>query len=137
MDTNLLSELRRPAQAHFNVTRWADGTFLDGLHLSALTVLEIEIGCLRMERRDPHCGKLLRKWIEESVLVRYLGRILPRDTSVARECARLHVPDPKPKRDAIIAATAIVHNFTLVTRNKADFVSNGARLLNLLLSPIT
>lgn len=130
LDTNVLSELRRPDRAHPNVTNWAAGAFLNDLFLSSITILELEMGCLQMERRDPLQGRLLRKWLQISVLVRYNGRILPVDTRVAQTCARLHVPNPKPERDAMIAATAIEYNFTLITRNTADFQATGVRLLN-------
>ena len=66
----------------------------------------------------------------ESVLQRFDGKILEVDTAIALRCAALHVPDPKPERDAWIAATALVHGMTLVTRNTRDFHSTGAKLFN-------
>ena len=85
---------------------------------------------LRIGRKDAAQGKILRVWIDEQLLIRFEGRILPVDAAVALRCAPLHVPDPRPERDALIAATALVHGLTMVTRNVADFSSTGVRLLN-------
>lgn len=130
LDTNVLSELRRPTHAHANFIAWAGSQFLDELYLSAVTLMEIEIGCLRMERRNPQQGEVLRKWIEASVMVRYRNRILPIDSFVAQQCARLQVPNSRPERDAMIAAAALVHNLTVVTRNIANFEPMGVRVIN-------
>ena len=73
---------------------------------------------------------MLRRWLEDQVLTRFRARVLPVDAEVARPCARLHVPYPRPDRDALIAATALVHGLTLVTRNEADFAATGVRLVN-------
>ncbi len=130
LDTNVVSELRRPDQANSLVIAWANGVALGQQFLSAMTVLELEIGVLRMERKDKRQGSELRYWLEQQVLRAFAGRILPMDTAVARRSARLHVPDPLPDRDAIIAATALVHGMTVVTRNVRDFQRTKVSILN-------
>jgi predicted nucleic acid-binding protein len=130
LDTNVVSELRKPARADARVAQWASRIALDQLYLSALTVMEIELGVLRMERRDKRQGAELRIWLEAQVLPDFSGRILPLEIAVARQCASLHVPDPMPERDAMIAATALVHGMTLVTRNVGDFQRAKVRLFN-------
>jgi predicted nucleic acid-binding protein len=130
LDTNVISELRRPERANRNVVAWAGAIPAASFFLSAISILEIEIGALRVERKDSAQGAVLRAWIDEQILPRFESRILPVDTSVAQRCARLHVPDPRSERDALIAATALVHGLTVVTRNSADFESAGVALLN-------
>lgn len=130
LDTNILSELRRPEQAEARVVAWASQVPVNQVYLCAITVLELELGILLRERKDPAQGAVLRAWLEEQVLPRFEGRVLPIDLAVARRCARLHVPDPRTERDALIAATALVHGLTVVTRNTADFVPTGVRLYN-------
>ena len=100
------------------------------LFLSAMTIIELEIGVLRIERRDPSQGAILRRWLDDHVLPAFAGRILAVDTAVAQRCASLHVPDPRPDRDALIAATALVHGLTVVTRNVGDFEPTSVRTLN-------
>ena len=92
--------------------------------------MEIELGALLIGRRDPAQGAVLRGWLEDRLLPTFASRILPVDTIIARRCARLHVPDPQPERDAMIAATALVHGMTVVTRNVADFKPSGVPVLN-------
>jgi toxin FitB len=137
LDTNVVSEMRKAqstrtgsARADARVKAWLGSVPATSLYLSAITVLELEIGCLRLERRDPAQGKTLRAWIEKLVLPVFASRTLPIDVPVALRCAALHVPNPPAERDALIAATALVHGMTVVTRNTADFESTGVRLLN-------
>jgi toxin FitB len=130
LDTNVVSELRRPGRANPRVAHWAGNILLDQLYLSVLTVVEIELGVLRMERKDKRQGAELREWMEGQVLPDFSGRILPLETTIARRCAGLHVPDPMPERDAMIAATALVHGMTLVTRNVSDFQRTKVKLFN-------
>lgn len=132
LDTNVVSELRRAktGKANPHVVVWAERVSVASLFLSAVTVLELEMGVLLIERRDPAQGTLLRAWLDERVLPAFAGRILPVDTAVARRCARLHVPDPRSERDALIAATALVHGLTVVTRNVADFAPMGVEILD-------
>jgi predicted nucleic acid-binding protein len=132
LDTNVVSELRkiRLGRADKNVARWADGVETAALYLSAITVQELEIGVLLAERRDPSQGVVFRTWFEDRVLPVFAGRILPVDAAVARRSAALHVPNPASYRDSLIAATAIVHKMTLVTRNTADFQASGVSLVN-------
>ena len=127
LDTNVVSELRkvRSGKADARVSAWADSVDAAELYLSAITVQELEIGVLLVERRDPAQGALLRTWLDAHVLPAFSGRILAVDTAVARRSARLHVPDPRPVRDGLIAATALVHGMTVVTRNVADFTPTG------------
>jgi predicted nucleic acid-binding protein len=132
LDTNAVSELRkiRFGKADSHVTKWADSVEAGSLYLSAITVLELEIGILQIERKASQKGAALRTWIDKLVLPEFKGRILPVDTVVAHRCARLHVPDPRVERDVLIAATALVHGMTVVTRNLADFKVTGVPLLN-------
>ncbi len=135
LDTNVVSELRLPARADANVRAWASNTPMDHYAISVVTVQELERGTLLMERRDPVQGAILRRWLEQEVLARLAPRILPIDTAIARLCASLHVPDPRPERDALIAATALTHGLTVVTRNVADFEPTGVAMINPWLAP--
>ena len=132
LDTNVVSELRKvqAGKADANVAAWAERVDAADLFVSAITVMELELGILSIERKDSSQGALLRAWLEQHVLPEFSGRVLPVDTVVARRCARLHVPDRCSERDALIAATAIVHGMTVVTRNVADFVPTGVTILN-------
>jgi predicted nucleic acid-binding protein len=132
LDTNLVSELRKvkAGKADPGVAAWAESVEAGTLFISAVTLHELEFGVLLMERRDPAQGALLRQWLEKAVLPAFAGRVLAVDAAVARRSASLHVPDPQPFRDGLIAATALVHNLLVVTRNLADFKATGVRLLN-------
>ncbi len=130
LDTNVISELRRPERANPNVVAWARTIPSASFFLSAISILEIERGTLQVARRDAAQGAVLRAWIDDQILPRFEGRILSVDTAVAQRCAQLHVPDPRAERDALIAATALVHGLTVVTRNVRDFDLVGVALLN-------
>jgi predicted nucleic acid-binding protein len=132
LDTNVVSELRKAksGRADPNVVAWAQPIPVGSLFLSAITVLELELGVLLIERRDAAQGNVLRAWLDQSVLPAFEGRILPVDVEVARRCARMHVPDPRSERDALIAATALVHGMTVVTRNVPDFSGLDLPLLD-------
>jgi predicted nucleic acid-binding protein len=130
LDTNVVSELRRPGKANQRVLAWASATPLASIFLSSITILELELGALLMERKNKIHGKVLRDWIDTQILPRFEGRILAVDTEVAQRCARLHVPDPRAERDALIAATALTHGMTVVTRNVADFEPTGVRIVD-------
>lgn len=132
LDTNIVSELRKAGdgRADPNVTAWLAGHDAAVFFLSAITIMELEIGVRRIERRDRAQGALLRAWLDEQVLPEFSGRVLPVDTAVALRCARLHVPDPRSDRDALIAATALAHGMTVVTRNVADFRNIGVPVVD-------
>jgi hypothetical protein len=132
LDTHVVSELRkaRAGKANENVTAWARTVSPASLFLPVIVIQELEIGTLLAERRDPSKGAILRAWLNDHVLPSFAERILPIDTAVARHSAALHIPDPRPIRDALIAATALTHGMTVVTRNVADFESTGVQLLN-------
>ena len=132
LDTNVVSELRkvRTGKADANVTAWAASVDAAALFVSAITIMELETGVLLVERRDAAQGAMLRTWLAQHVLPEFTGRVLPVDTAVAQRCAKLHVPDRCADRDALIAATALVHGMTVVTRNVADFVATGVTLFN-------
>ena len=130
LDTNVISELRqgKPNQSA-EVRNWAAQHRASTLYLSAITIPELEKGVLLLERRTPPQGASLRVWLT-GVRAAFVGRILPLTEQAASLCAALHVPDPRSERDAMIAATALEHGFTVVTRNTQDFVNTGGRLLN-------
>ncbi|OHX36656.1 VapC toxin family PIN domain ribonuclease [Methylomonas sp. LWB] len=132
LDTNVVSELRkvRIGKADANVAAWADSVDAADLFLSVITVMELEFGVLSIERKDAGQGAVLRAWLEQQVLPEFSERTLPINTAVALRCAKLHVPDKRSERDALIAATALVHGMALVTRNVADFQATGVTILN-------
>jgi hypothetical protein len=132
LDTNVVSELRkvRLGKSDSQVAQWADSVDAAELYLSVITIQELEIGVLLVERRDPTQGAIFRAWLNGHVLPAFSGRILAVDTTVAQRSAWLHVPDPHPVRDGLIAATALVHGMTVVTRNVIDFEPTGVRILN-------
>lgn len=131
LDTNVVSELRKPQRtSNRGVRRWVAARRPSDLYLSVITVLEIELGISRLGRRDPAQAQRLQIWLEEDLLAVFAGRILPVDVPVARRAARLHVPDPRPERDALIAATAVAHDLSIVTRNVSDFPSLNVPVIN-------
>ena len=132
LEANVVSELRkvRTGKAHPMLAAWADSVDAADLTLSVITLQELEIGILLAERRDPTQGALLRTWLTAHVMPAFKGRILPIDTAVALRSARLHVPDQRPVRDDLIAATALVHGMQVVTRNVGDFEGSGVGVVN-------
>ena len=132
LDTNVISELRKvgDGRADARVTAWVSGRDASSFYISALTLMELEIGILRIERRDAVQGERLRTWMDRYVLPEFLERTLPVDVAVALRCARLHVPDPRAERDALIAATAIAHGMAVVTGNVVDFETTGAEVID-------
>ena len=118
LDTNVISELRKAGdgKANPNVVAWLSSVDSTTLYLSAITLMELEIGVGRLERRDPTQGARLRTWLETQILPEF--------------SARIHIPDPRPLNDSLIAATAVAHGMTLITRNTADFTPTSVPLLN-------
>lgn len=132
LDTNVVSELRkvRFGKADANVAVWTESVDAADLFVSAITIMELELGVLLIERKDAKQGAMLRSWLDQQVLPEFSARTLPVDTAVAQRCARLHIPDKRGERDALIAATALVHGMTVVTRNIADFEPMGVAVVN-------
>ena len=132
LDTNVISELRKAKSGRANnkVVQWASAVDVELLYTSSITLLEIEIGVRRLERKDSAQGAVLRNWFDSQVLPVFSGRILAFDTDAALTCAPLHVPNRRPDRDSMIAAIAINHRFAVVTRNDCDFQQLGVEIVN-------
>lgn len=131
LDTNVLSELRKsPRRADPSVRHWIAAQRPTDLYISVITIMELELGVRRVERRDTTQGRRLRNWLEDEVMDIFTSRTLDIDLETAIRTASLHVPDPAPERDALIAATAFVHGLTVATRNTRDFAPTGVPLVN-------
>jgi len=132
LDTNVISELREVAsgKADDRFAAWSRKTDITDTWLSVINIQELEIGVCLAERRDAKSAAVLRDWLEQQVLTTFRDRILPVDLAVVRQSARYHVPDPAPVRDALIAATAVVHGLAVATRNVADFQRSNVELIN-------
>lgn len=132
LDTNVVSELRKVAsgKADPNVVVWNETVDPAETFISSVVLHELEIGVRLVEHSDAVAGKVLRNWLENTVLTTFSGRILPLDEAAAVQAAQWHVPNPKPINDAYIAATAFTRRMTLVTRNVKDFESMGVATVN-------
>ena len=130
LDTNVISELRhgKPNQSP-QVRAWAAAQPSSKLFMSAITLLELERGIQALEYRTPPQGSALRAWLS-GVRVAFAGRILSFTDNTASACASLQMPNSRSERDAMIAASAIEHGFTVVTRNLPDFIDTGVALIN-------
>lgn len=132
LDTNVISELRKvgAGRADPKVAQWAQSVETASLFVSVITIQELEIGIQLAMRHDSTQGELLRQWMNQHVLPAFEGRVLSVDLAVVQRSAALHVPNPRPVRDGLIAATALVYGLTVVTRNLADFQPCGVTLIN-------
>ncbi|WP_437998173.1 type II toxin-antitoxin system VapC family toxin [Sorangium sp. So ce185] len=129
IDTNVLSEMRKKTRANSNVLRWSAQNRASELFLSALVIGEVRRGIEGVRARDPVQAGALDAWLG-TVIVSFGPRVLPVTVEIADAWGRLSVPDRLPEIDGLLAATAIVHNLVLVTRNTRDVARTGVRLLN-------
>lgn len=104
LDTNVISELRKEAsgKADASLVAWANSVDTTELFLSSITILELEMGVLKVERKDPSQGKLLRLWFDYKVFPAFTGKILSVDADVALQCARLHIPNPTQAQSVML-----------------------------------
>lgn len=132
LDTNVISELRKigDGKADTNVVVWIDREDSASFFISVITILELERGILGVQRRDPKQGAMLRTWLDNHIRPEFAGRIVSIDDAVATRCAHLHIPNRRNEADALIAATALVHGLTVVTRNVKDFEGTGAIIVD-------
>lgn len=132
LDTNVVSELCKAGdgKADVNVVMWLNAQDTASFYVSIITIMELDLGITRMEKRDPRQGASLRSWMNEHVLPTFSARTIMIDHAVAKACANLHADNPRPDRDALIAASAIAHRMTVVTRNVKDFGSMNVDIIN-------
>jgi len=132
LDTNVVFELRKvgDGKADANVTKWIGAQDSNCFFISAITILKIEHGILAIQRRDASQGSRLRGWMDSRVRPEFAERVLSIDDAIATRCAHLHVPDRRNEADALIAATALVHGLTVVTRNVQDFDGTGVIVID-------
>lgn len=119
LDTNAISEYRKlnNNKAHPNFIQWQRNINLNDLYLTTITIMELNIGVLRLAKKD----KPQSKQLHHKIIPAFRGRILEFDIHSALICSELQVPDPRSERDAMIAAIAIANNHQVVTRNIKDF----------------
>ena len=130
LDTNVISELRKGTRCDPKVAAWQRGIGDRERFISVLTLMELRHGILAADKKDPLFASTLRDWYEKQVKPTFGERTLPVDLQVAERCSELLASRTRPVADALIAATALVHELVLVTRNTADFADTGVALIN-------
>lgn len=132
LDTNVVSEMRKVKGGRGDAAfvAWLKQTEISTFYTSVVVLMELERGVLGMLRKDPKQGAALRVWLDTLVKELFAGRVLAINEATAAVCAGIHTPDRSPENDAWIAATAIQHGLTLVTRNTRDYERTGARLID-------
>jgi len=129
VDTNVLSELRKASRCNAGVRRWFEGTDGANLFLSVMVFGEIRRGIERIRLRDGAQARALEKWLDR-LRSEFADRVLGVDEQVADQWGRLGIRQPVPVLDAVVAATALVHNLTVVTRDEDGFRDTGVNVLN-------
>ena len=129
LDTNVVSELRKGSKAHQAVRAWNKGVAASACYLAAVSLFELRLGALLRRRRDPDQGEVLLSWIRQ-VETNFGPRILDTTSRDWIRAAKLHVPDPRPLRDSLIAATALNHGLVVVTRSVVDFERMAVELID-------
>jgi toxin FitB len=129
LDTNILSELRKQNRCDTGVRTWFDETTAEELFVSVLALGEIRQGIERIRLRDQLQARALEKWLRW-ISTEFADRLLPVDEEVADRWGRLGLRQPVPLLDAFLAATALVHDLVVVSRDEEDFRNTGARVLN-------
>jgi toxin FitB len=129
LDTNIVSELRKGPRANARVRHWFEDVPDETLRLSVLVLGELRQGVERLRARDPASAERLELWLTR-LAADHEGRIIPINEDVAERWGRLNVPDPLPTIDGLLAATALVYDLTLVTRNVRDVARTGVRFVD-------
>ncbi len=130
IDTNLISELRKKGRCDPNVSAWQFEASRHEFFISVITMMEIRHAILMAKRKNASFAALLEQWFEVQVKPAFDGFVLPIDLAIAERCAALLGERSRSLADALIAATAYVNDLTLATRNVADFVDTGVKLVN-------
>ncbi len=130
LDTNVVSELRRKEKCHPSVRDWQEAHDPRDCGISVICLMELKLGLALAAKRDALQAQVLETWYETRVKPGFAGRILPVTPAVAEACASLHASRPRPFRDSLIAATALVHGLEVVTRNVEDFANTGVTVIN-------
>jgi predicted nucleic acid-binding protein len=124
-----VSELRKGARANKSVLHWFEAVEPNDLYVSVLVLGELQHGVESVRRRDPRSAIHLERWLKR-LAEDYAERLLPVDAAVAELWGRLNVPDPLPAVDSLMAATALVHDLTFVTRDQRDIRGTGVATIN-------
>jgi predicted nucleic acid-binding protein len=130
VDTNVISELRRRDRAHPSVKAWFQTHPVDDLFLSVISLMELENGILRLPSNDRQHRQQLRSWLDGQIRPQFSERLLPIDEAVALKCATFNLAERTSLADFLIAATALVHDLVVVTRNVRHFEPTGVRIFD-------
>lgn len=129
LDTNVLSELRKESRCDDAVREWLAGTATDELYVSVLVLGEIRQGIERIRSRDAEQARVLERWLQK-LRTQFADRILPVDARVADQWGCLGLRQPVPILDAFLAATALIYDLTVVSRDEVGFRNAGVRVIN-------